>query len=78
VNEYDPKVNPYAFPNPHRTDLTGMTLMDYFAAKAMQALVSLDETDMEFDEYAGCSYAIAFAMLKERYSITKDENGTKD
>jgi hypothetical protein len=44
----------------------------------MQALVSLDETDMEFDEYAGCSYAIAFAMLKERYSITKDENGTKD
>ena len=51
MNEYDPKVNPLAFPN---TDLTSMTLMDYFAAKAMQALVSLDETDMEFDEYAGC------------------------
>ena len=78
MNEFNKPTNPYAFPNPHRTDLTGMTLMDYFAAKAMQALVSLDETDMEFDEYAGCSYAIAFAMLKERYSITKDENGTKD
>jgi hypothetical protein len=75
MNKYDPKVNPLAFPN---TDLTSMTLMDYFAAKAMQALVSLDETDMEFDEYAGCSYGIAFAMLKERYSITKDENGTKN
>jgi len=32
---------------------------------------------MEFDEYAGCSYALAFAMLKERHSITKDKNGTK-
>jgi len=76
VNEFNKPTNPHAFPNPHKSDLTGMTLMDYFAAKAMQALVSLDETDMEFDEYAGCSYAIAFAMLKERYSITKDENGT--
>ena len=66
MNEYDPKVNPLAFPNPHRTDLTGMTLMDYFAAKAMQALVSLNEVDMEINEYAECSYAIAFAMLKER------------
>ena len=74
MTEYDPKVNPLAFPN---TDLTSMTLMDYFAAQAMQALVSLDETDMEFDEYAGCSYALAFAMLKERHSITKDKNGTK-
>ena len=27
-----------AFPNPHRTDMLGMTLRDYFAAKAMQAL----------------------------------------
>ena len=74
MNEYDPKVNPLAFPN---TDLTSMTLMDYFAAKAMQALVSIADTDMEFDDYAGCSYAIAFAMLKERHSITKDKNGTK-
>lgn len=41
-----------AFPNPHRTDLTGMTLRDYFAAKAMQALVSHPDRDMEFDDYA--------------------------
>ena len=25
-----------AFPNPHRTDMTGMTLRDYFAAKASE------------------------------------------
>jgi hypothetical protein len=31
-----------AFPNPHLTDATGMTLRDYFAAKAMQAIMSSD------------------------------------
>jgi hypothetical protein len=28
-----------AFPNPHLTDQTGMTLRDYFAAKAMAAVM---------------------------------------
>ena len=30
-----------AFPNPHRTDMLGMTLRDYFAAKAMQGGIDL-------------------------------------
>lgn len=29
-----------AFPDPHRTDIKGMSLRDYFAAKAMQALIT--------------------------------------
>lgn len=29
-----------AFPNPNRTDQIGMTLRDYFAAKALQGLLS--------------------------------------
>lgn len=28
-----------AFPNPHLTNETGMTMRDYFAAKAMQSLI---------------------------------------
>ena len=59
-------MNQQAFPNPHRTDLTGMTLRDYFAAKAMQALVSHPDRDMEFDDYAAWAYGMAEAMLKER------------
>ena len=64
MNEYNPKVNPYAFPNPHRTDLTGMTLMDYFAAKAMQFLLGYEESNFEND--AEVAYKMADAMLKAR------------
>ena len=42
----------------------GMTLRDYFAAKAMQALVSTGETDSPIISQA--SYIIADAMLKAR------------
>jgi hypothetical protein len=52
-----------AFPNPHRTDMTGMTLRDYFAAKAMQALI---DNDGLFSEIPTEAYAIADAMLKAR------------
>lgn len=63
-----------AFPETRWDDMTrqdvqwtGMTLRDYFAAKAMQALInpkgeSLDRIT-EVPEYA---YQIADAMLKER------------
>jgi hypothetical protein len=50
----------------------GMTLRDYFAAKAMQAFLSRDVgttemTDAEFDtRVAGWSYDTADAMLKAR------------
>ena len=57
-----------AFPNPHLTDQTGMTLRDYFAAKAMQAILA--RTDSRFTttlEFVGAkSYQYADAMIKER------------
>jgi hypothetical protein len=34
-----------AFPNPHRTDMTGMTLRDYFAAKATEQDIKNYEQD---------------------------------
>ena len=55
-----------AFPNPHRTDMTGMTLRDYFAAKAMQGLLSDPDwrQDMNFEDTAHAAYKQADAMLK--------------
>jgi hypothetical protein len=43
----------------------GMTLRDYFAAKAMQALSSLEYRALP-DELAGHAYCMADAMLKAR------------
>jgi hypothetical protein len=45
----------------------GMTLRDYFAAKAMQALLT-SETKFSSDlmMYAGAAYDVADAMLQER------------
>ena len=56
-----------AFPNPHRTDELGMTLRDYFAAKAMQAIISSGTfpTGIMFDT-AKEAYEIADSMLKAR------------
>ena len=62
-----------AFPIPHqensRGDVVtymhdGMTLRDYFAAKAMQEAMSWDGMDME--DAAATAYAAADAMLAER------------
>ena len=48
----------------------GMTLRDYFAAKAMQAWFSDQEADFADpkmqERAANCSYRIADAMLKAR------------
>ena len=55
-----------AFPNPHRTDKLGMTLRDYFAAKAMHGLISINELDLTYEDYARAAYLLADAMLKER------------
>ena len=46
------------------SDNLGMTLRDYFAAKAMQSLVALDHTSNI--NIAIWSYEIADAMLAER------------
>jgi hypothetical protein len=46
----------------------GMTLRDYFAAKAMQGYCSDPEwrLDMDFSDTADASYSVADAMLKAR------------
>lgn len=67
-----------AFPSDQETDsqgnvLTyrefGMTLRDYFAAKAMQGMVEAEYGDRLIeDTWAGYAYRIADAMLKARQS----------
>ena len=55
-----------AFPN-NRSE--GMTLRDYFAAKAMQAIVS--RSDFEFEDHVWETvYDIADAMMKARNGNT--------
>lgn len=51
-----------AFPRTQWPNETGMTLRDYFAAKAMQALAQGNY----FDATARHAYMIADAMLKAR------------
>ena len=63
--------NPPAFPSGNEVTLgdlrssghSGMTLRDYMAAKAMQALI---DNDGLFSEIPRQAYAIADAMMKER------------
>ena len=59
-----------AFPAPIEVDawLTGMTLRDYFAAKAMAVLAPLPGlAEWSKDEIARESYYYADAMLKARF-----------
>ena len=65
MNEFNKPTNPHAFPNPHRSDLTGMTLRDYFAAKVMQGLLA-SEVTAPMQEFAIRAYKMADAMLKAR------------
>ncbi len=72
--------NPAAFPQPQGEEQEGMTLRDYFAAKAMQALTywacpappytaaSPSNMDLSYDETAEMAYEQADAMLKARQS----------
>ena len=57
-----------AFPNPNRTDQVGMTLRDYFAAKAMQGFMANKSNPMHFqpENDANWAYSIADAMLAAR------------
>jgi hypothetical protein len=60
-------MNEKAFPNPHRTDETGMTLRDYFAAKAMEGfLVDLSCEPEHLPSIAVSAYMMADAMMKAR------------
>jgi hypothetical protein len=60
--------NPPAFPNPHYREAPGMTLRDYFAAQAMQAIVStVPHLAVINPEHAAIeAYEYADAMLKAR------------
>ena len=59
------KKNDQAFPVGYNGHL-GMTLRDYFAAKAMQADVSADTWGGDYEATALQSYAVADAMLEAR------------
>jgi hypothetical protein len=56
--------NQQAFPNPNNTSQTGMTLRDYFAAKAMQGFLLDKRVSMQ--NTAIDAYKMADAMLKAR------------
>jgi hypothetical protein len=69
------KETPTAFPWTHdNMTCTGMTLRDYFAAKAMQGLLANPKLQKEILAQGGCvsgwietsAYAFADAMLKAR------------
>jgi hypothetical protein len=56
-----------AFPYENRYEHEGMTLRDYFAAKAMQGVIaSLQEGEDFTDRGCEWAYQIADAMLKAR------------
>lgn len=65
-------MNEYAFPGEKNTTNkstlnSGMTLRDYFAAKAMQAYVQNNyRMDLKDEDIAIYAYQIADAMMKER------------
>ena len=61
-------MNEKAFPNPHRTDELGMTMRDYFAAKAMQGFMGSSWNNKTFESISTKAYQIADAMLKARES----------
>ena len=64
------EMNEPAFPNEGFNGwgepFQGMTLRDYFAAKAMQALIDNDSLFSEIPTQAYAAYSIADAMLKAR------------
>ena len=57
----------HAFPQQHN-DQDGMTLRDYFAAKAMQGMFSADtsKSTIPVEKKARFAYEMADAMLKEK------------
>ena len=71
---------PTAFPWTHNDmTCTGMTLRDYFAAKAMQGLIASprgtpDGRDATDTYYAKCAYLVADAMMKARGETQNERN----
>jgi hypothetical protein len=55
-----------AFPSNPSMDEYGMTMRDYFAAKAMQGMMSRENIDAYNKEIAKWSYDLADAMMEAR------------
>ena len=55
-----------AFPVEAGINCRGMTLRDYFAAKAMQAYIQRAVLEMDMEDVVADAYAMADAMLKAR------------
>ena len=55
-----------AFPLDGANAPTGMTLRDYFAAKAMQTLISQVKSERDVQSVAPAAYRMADEMLKAR------------
>ena len=56
-----------AFPYTHNEIIcTGMTLRDYFAAKAMLGIISDPNTQMSYEEIATRAYQYADVMIEVR------------
>ncbi len=67
-----------AFPTRNSAVISGMSLRDYFAAKALQPLLAKDmwfvnEGETSEQSYAKAAYAIADAMLAESQNLTKTQ-----
>lgn len=60
--------NEPAFPNPHNDRYKGLTLRDYFAAKAMQGFITGDY-DIYSHEISTKAYAIADDMMRVRSEV---------
>ena len=59
--------NTPAFPTGNiKTGTYGMTMRDYFAAKAMQAMMSKTDFDAYYTDVAKWSYELADAMMEAR------------
>ena len=64
--------NKYAFPSTWENetgklcDDQGMTLRDYFAAKALQGMLAETSLKATVEEFANKSYELADAMMKAR------------
>ena len=59
-------MNQHAFPTSQIADSDGMTLRDYFAAKAMQGFLATVKVGCPDDLIAIDAYNLADAMLKAR------------
>ena len=72
MSNFNKSTNPQAFPNPHLRDDSGITMRDYFAARAMQGYISargwhpdfVFPEDFNFDEGKRAADAVSVSAYK--------------